>query len=124
MPIKYEIDKSKGVIFTTASGKLKDDDIIQLKLRLNHDPYYTPGMKELSDIRLVDQFEVTQAGVMEFVTIDEVYAEKLKDYKLAIVVPHAEAQGLANIYQIMTKINKANVKAFRELEEAKKWLGI
>ena len=122
MPISYHIDEGKGLVVTTATGTLTDSDILQLKARLVADPRWKPGMRELSDVRLIDRLEVTTEGVRQMMMRDRLDAAALASYRLAIVVAHELAYGMARMYQILTEQSIPNVRVFRDLEEAKSWL--
>jgi hypothetical protein len=76
MAIRYEIDAPRGIVLTTADGILTDDELLDHKRRLVEDPRFTPGMKELSDVRGVDQLEVTPEGIGRMVALDELHATR------------------------------------------------
>lgn len=122
MPISYRIDLEHYLILTTASGTLTDDDIVQHKARLVRDPDFKPGMKELSDIRGVDQLDVTPAGIMEMVNQDAKDSTTVGSHQLALVVSKEVAFGMARMYQSMTKPNIETVGVFRDIDEARVWL--
>jgi hypothetical protein len=122
MPISYRIDEPRGLILTTASGVLTDSDILQLKASLLADPRWKPGMRELSDVRMIDRLEVTAAGVAQMMLRDAADAAALASYRLAIVVAHDLAYGMARMYQMLTEQSVPNVRVFRDMEEAKSWL--
>ena len=124
MPIKYTINHSERVIYTTAYGKLTDDDLENFKLDLQNDPDFNPDYKELSDLRPVEQFEITPAGVEKFVSIDTANADINKKHIIAIIAPRDSEYGMARMYQMMTEINNPNIHVFRDFDEARQWLGI
>ncbi len=123
MPIKYTIDRIHRVVYTEASGILTEEELIQHKHDLVNHPDFMPGMVELSDAREVREIAISPAGLQRFTAIDASYADLLKDYKLAIVVTADLAFGMARMYEMMTSGNIPNVHIFRDMEEAKKWLG-
>lgn len=122
MPISYRIDVEHCLILTTASGTLTDDDIVQHKARIVQDPDFRPGMKELSDIRGVDQLNVTPAGIMEMVNQDAKDSTTVGSHQLALVVSKEVAFGMARMYQSLTKPNIETVGVFRDIDEARVWL--
>jgi hypothetical protein len=123
MPISYWIDSNVGIVFTTATGVLTDEELLAHKRKLTADPGFKRGMVEVSDVREVTQLDVTPEGVRSFVHQDQLDAERLRDYKLAIVVSRDVVFGMARMYQTLTEENVPNVGVFRNLEEAKVWLG-
>ncbi len=123
MPITYSIDPKLGVIFTTAWDVLTVEELFEHKRKLAADPDFKPGMVELSDVRQITELDVTPEGIGRFVAQDTISAEKLRDYKLAIIVSQEVVFGMARMYEMMTEQNVSNVAVFRDLEEAKTWLG-
>ncbi len=123
MPITYSIDRERNVVFTTIRGVLTDDELLDHKKRLTSDPNFKSGMVELSDAREVGELAVTAEGVGRFVTQDSKDSELLKGYKLAIVASEDVVYGMARMYQTLTEKNVPAVRIFRDLDEAKAWLG-
>ncbi|MHB1381937.1 MAG: hypothetical protein ACYCXJ_06915 [Thermoleophilia bacterium] len=124
MPISYEINNEEGVIYTTATGSLDDADIAGFKQALLSDRDYRPGMKELSDVRGVDDFRVTAAGIRSFAGMDGDSAELVKEHRLAIVATEDVIYGMARMYQAQTEKAKPNVQIFRDLQLAREGLGL
>ncbi len=124
MPISYSIDKNLGVVFTTATGRLTEEELLEDKRRLTSDPEFSPELVELSDIRAVTDLAITPEGVARMVMQDADDADKLSTYKLAIVVSEEVAFGLGRMYESMTHENMPNVRIFRDMDEARGWLGL
>lgn len=122
MPISYRIDVERNLVLTTASGTLTDDDIVQHKARLVRDPDFNSAMKELSDIRGIDQLDVTPGGVAAMVQQDIRDSAAVASHKLALVVSKEVAYGMARMYQTLTKSNIEAVGVFRDIDEARAWL--
>lgn len=121
MPIAYRIDESRGLVITTATGSLTDQDILGLKSRLAADPQWSPSMRELSDVRAIDRLDVTFSGVQKMVWRDE-NIPSIRKYRLAIIAPQDHVFGMARMYEMLTKRSVPNVMVFREPEEALAWL--
>ena len=124
MPISYAIDPRLGLVRTTATGVLTDEELLQHKRDLQGDPRFDASMKELSDIRGVERLDVTAEGVRRAVAMDQGQADALGDYKLALVVSADVVFGMARMYQMMTEENIEGVGVFRDIEEALEWLGV
>ena len=124
MPISFEIDPRLGLVRTTATGVLTDEELLQHKRDLQGDPRFDASMKELSDIRGVERLDVTAEGVRRAVAMDQGQADALGDYKLALVVSADVVFGMARMYQMMTEENIEGVGVFRDIEEALEWLGV
>ena len=124
MPIKYSIDEDLGVVFTTASEVLTEDELLEHKRKLVADPNFKPGFVELSDVRFISDLVISPSGLDMFVAQDVSDAERLKGFKLAIVVSGALEFGMGSMYEMMSRENNANVRIFRDLGQAKEWLQI
>ncbi len=122
MPISYRIDKQRRLVLTTATGVLTDEELPDHKRALIVDPEFEPGMRELSDTRTIERLSVTPAGVRKMVALDQDHADRLGDYRLAIVALADASFGTARMYQMLTEANVQNIGVFRQMEEAEKWL--
>ena len=124
MPIEYAIDEDLGVVFATASGVLTEDELLEHKRKVISDPNFKPGFVELSDVRSVSDLAISASGLERFVAQDDSDAERLRDYKLAIVVSGALEFGMGAMYEMMSRANNRDVRIFRDLGLAKEWLQI
>lgn len=124
MPITYRIDTARGLVLTTATGVLTDDELLEHKRALAADPAFAPGMRQLSDVRAVEQLAVTSEGVRLMVALDRDQADQLGDYRLAIVTGADVVFGTARMYQTMTDDQLNHVQIFRDMDDARAWLGL
>jgi hypothetical protein len=124
MAITYAIDSGLGVVFTKATGVLTDDELVAHKQDLLRDPAFKPGMVELSDVRGVERLEVTPEGIRRFVAQDKASADQLRGFKLAIVASKDVVYGMARMYELRTDGDPLLVNVFRDMEEARTWLGL
>lgn len=124
MPITYRIDPDQGLILTTATGVLTDDELLDHKRALAADPDFSPGMRQLSDVRGVERLDVTPQGVRLMVALDRHQADQLGAWKLAIVTTADFVFGTARMYQTMTDEELKHVQVFRDMAEARSWLGL
>lgn len=122
MPITYQIDAARGLVLTTATGDLTDADVLGLKARLLADPGWSPGMRELADVRTISRLEVTAEGVRRMAGHDSAVGPAMRAYRLAIVVPRDEVFGVARMYQMLTESAVPHVGVFRDLAKAEEWL--
>jgi hypothetical protein len=124
MPINYSIDTDKGVVYTTASDVLTEDELFEHKRKLVSDPEFKPGFVELSDVRFITELRVSADDIQRFVMQDRSEAEQLQDFKLAIIVSGSTEFGLGIMYETMSSESSANVRIFRDMGQAREWLGI
>lgn len=124
MPIKYSIDENLGVVFTTASEVLTEAELLEHKRKVISDPKFRPGFVELSDARSISDLAISASGLERFVAQDESDSERLKGYKLAIVVSGALEFGMGVMYEVMSRQNNKDVRIFRDMGLARDWLQI
>lgn len=124
MPLTYRILPQHDLVWTTATGVLTDDDILDHKRRLLADPARRPNMRELSDIRRITELAVTPAGVQRMAAMDSNDAAELGDHRLALVAGEDVVVGMARMYAAFTEQHVPHVGVFRSLEEALQWLGL
>ena len=80
MPMEYSIDEDLGVVFTTASDVLAEEELLEHKRRVLTDPKFKPGFDELSDVRFIADLAISAAGLERFVAADDSASERLEGY--------------------------------------------
>ena len=123
MPISYRIDSDLGVVLTTATGALTDDELLAHKKKLARDPAFTPGMAELADMRGVERIDVTAEGVRTLIAQDQA-AGVQGSLRLAIVASQDELFGMARMYQMLGEDGFVRVHVCRDADDARAWLGL
>ena len=124
MPITYRIDKNLGVVFSAATGILTDTSLLRHKDRVVNDPDFSEGFVELADMRAMERFVLVPESIESFAAKDKALSDRLKDYRLAIVVTGEYLYGVALQYRALTKPTVPGVEVFREMEKARAWLGL
>jgi len=123
MAITYEIDEERSIVMTTVTGRLTDAELMAHKEALLADPRFSAGMKELSDIRGIEDLDVTPQGIMAAASFDSQNNAELATHRLGLLVPTDLVFGMARMYEMRTEGNTGGVKVFRNEEEAMLWLG-
>lgn len=124
MPITYRIDKELGVVFSTATGILTDSGLLRHKDRVVNDPDFCDGLVELADMRSMERFVLAPESIESFAAKDLVLSDRLKNYRLAIVVKGEYLFGMALQYKALTEPTVPGVEVFRDMEKARAWLGL
>ena len=122
MPASYRIDKSLGMVFTTAEGVLTGQEILTHDGKLGEDPGSDPSYDQLIDLRDVIEFAVSVTE-MRAISTDHLFNEKSRR---AIVAEKDEIFGMSRMYQILREAHEKpdEVRVFRAMEEARRWLGL
>ena len=121
MPTTYIIYADRGYVHTIYTGEVTIADMIGQFHRLNADPMFKRGMDTIVD------FSGTSTAMM----FDEAYAfsDHLRKVHLdrgpcrwALVVPENFQFGIANMFLAFFEGIAIDIKPFRSLEEARKWI--
>ena len=118
MPLKYEIDKQRGIVFTCASGGFTDTDALADQMRLKADPDFDPEYRQLLDFSDVNTFELTPAGVRSLASGDP-WGEGARR---AFVAPNDLAFGMLRMHQCYVEDRHQEIIVVRTMSEAINWL--
>ena len=121
MPLHYRIDQKREIVFITADGIITDADLLTHLDDIENDSDFHPSFNRLNDYRAVESLDVTGAGVRALASrVDASEAS----CRRAIVVSTELAYGMARMFQILTDDKPATIEVFKDMAEARKWLGL
>ena len=120
MPAEYELDLALGLVRTKEWGVLTEDDLRELYERIRSDPAFDPSFRQLCDLREVTKITTT-AEALRFLAQSRVFSP---GSRRAFVVGRAVDLGLARMFQAYSEVAGQTVEVFREMDEAKVWLGL
>jgi hypothetical protein len=120
MPASYRIDKSLGLVLSTAQGVLTGQDILTHRRRLREDPDIDPNYNQLIDLRDVIDFSVSTAE-MRMIATDYIFGE---NSHRAIVAEKAHNFGMARMYVLFSEALPDQMMVYRDMAEARRWLGL
>ena len=118
MPITYEIDPARGVVFTTFQGVVTKEDALALFESLRGDPAFQPGFKQLVDTRGTTRHDMTAAD-MRMVALCSAFDEKACR---AIVAAQDIIFGMYRMYETIRDGKSGQVRVYRNMEDALHWL--
>lgn len=125
MAIKYQIDQQMGVIYIDLAGNVYDDEFSTALNQALHDPEYQIGLSSLIDFRNVERFGVSTNTIRDAVTTVAKTMNGFRyPWKTAIVAPMDLVYGLSRMYQILREGSMEEIGVFRDLQDARQWLGI
>jgi len=118
--VRYRIDTALGVVFNTYWGVVTDEDLLNHQRELLADATFRAELNQLSNYLDVTGMEVSSALIR---TLAESRAF-LPGVRRAIVVDNALGYGLSRMYQALHEEAGEDVQVFRDLEAARRWLGL
>lgn len=126
MPITYEIDKKQGVVRMRGWGLVTNEDLVSSITRLRSDPDLAYGMPTLSDIRDVEDLQISFQGHGAAVRISEETNEQRGPAKAAIVVRNDAQRREAEILRTVFSHYNASptFEIFQDLDAARAYLGL
>ena len=123
MPVNYVLYPDRPLIVTTGSGVVTDEELLAHWHNGYTDEWISWGTSEVLDLRAVEPFEATPAGLRELVDLDANYAKQQSaPFKFAIVAPSEYIFGLMRMYQAYSDLNPNFVRVFRDLSGVEEWL--
>ena len=124
MPIEHRYDPQLRTLFLDFSGEVSELELLDVARKLSSDPSIPPGHRELVDLSGVLVTDVTSLALRR---VAQIYAEADKrpeDSRVAIVAPADLFYGLSRMYEAFREPSPLEIQVFRELREARAWLGL
>jgi hypothetical protein len=120
VPASYRIDQEHGLIFSTATGVLTDEDLFSHQRRLRSDPAFDGNFNQLWDLREVSDVKVSSSTVRELAEARS-YEPGARG---ALLAPRNVTYGLARMFQMLHDKAPEQTRVFRTLKEAEEWLAM
>ncbi len=120
MPASYTIDLEQQAIFSQASGRLTDSDLIEHQRKVLVDPEFDPHLRQLWDLREVTAADVSSETLRELARATSYAPDTMR----ALVAPGDVVYGLARMFQTLHEHAGEDLRVFRSIEDAKQWLGL
>jgi hypothetical protein len=124
MPVTYRLDTSAEVVLATAHGIVTDDEFLAYATRMVNDPLIDPAVDQLLDLRDVDDAAVMTDTIRRVAEIFRGFDPIPARSKLAIVASKDLLFGMARMYEVYRDRDEASIRVFRDIDEARRWLGL
>lgn len=120
MPINFVVDTQRALVLSTAWGEISAHELLQNERSLGQAAGFSPGMRQLGDFRAVTVPRVSWKDMRELAF----HSPFAPSARRAFVVGSEEMYGLARMYQMAADRDDENMQVFRDLAQARRWLGI
>jgi hypothetical protein len=118
VPASYQIDKSRRLVISTASGFLTAADILAHQRKLLVDPSFDPDCSQIVDCCAVTGIDLSPDDVRT-VTAATIFSAHSRR---AIVVATDEQFGFARMFKMMREAQgEHGIRVFRDRAEALRW---
>jgi hypothetical protein len=124
MPITYRYDGSLNVLFVEMHGVITDEEILQYAKTATTDTEIPSLYHELIDLRGVEVPEASTDTLRRVATTFQEAERGPTGVKVAFVASSDAAFGMARMYQAFRADSKTELNVFREMGEARSWLGL
>ncbi len=120
MATTNQMDHENELIITTVTGLLDDEDLLAVDLLCRDNPEFKPEYDQLVDLRLAQVQAITRDGVQALANRPPLF---IRTSRRAIVVATDMGYGMARMFELMRDSRAGEIRIFREMTEAKAWLG-
>jgi hypothetical protein len=124
MPVEHRYDAALRTLFVTFTGEVSETELLDTARKLSADPSIPPGRRELVDLSRIENSDVTSAALRRVAHIYSETDKQPEDSQVAIVAPGDLYYGLSRMYEAFRRSSPVEIRVFRELAEARSWLGI
>jgi len=122
--IRFKLDEASRVRIAIFEGVVGDTELIAAYKKLMSEDDYDPTLNHLADLRAVEDFAVSTAGLRQLVeSFTNLNSLGLRT-KLAIVAARDDVFGMARMYQTLRSDAPQMLRVFRDITEAKNWLDL
>lgn len=123
MPADYEIRPGERLVLLRFHGHVTASDILDATSRLRADPAFEPGFATLVDCR--DQISALSREELDRLMAGVAARPPGPPRRVAVVVGSDVLYGVTRMFQILAEDRLPHtIEVFRELDEAKAWLGV
>jgi hypothetical protein len=120
MPGAYTINLALSLVLSRGWGVVTDRELLAHVRALTADPRFAPHFHQLAELRDVTDFEVTASTIREMAKLNRFGAGARR----ALVITSDEVFGMVRMYQLLTDESPDELKIFRKMDDALRWLWI
>jgi hypothetical protein len=123
MPIQYEVQEAHRLVLTRFRGRVTEAELRSYVNEVAQDKRIAPDFLKIVDMRDTDPIDM-ESDVMWTIARQMRRQHHIKVGKTAIVVNHDVHFGMGRMYQQASADWNPGVEVFREMEDARRWLGL
>jgi len=126
MVVKIRVDAAARVRYSVLEGIVDDEELVDAYAAVLADPDFDPTLNDLVDASGVRRVDVTPAGVRRLADLIRQIDRLALPTKVAVVAPDDVAYDAARMYESFRvgQHAPAEHRVFRDLAEARRWLGL
>ena len=124
MGIVFDIRESERLVHVSCTGDITLSEILAYEQEVIEAPGFDPSYDELIDLRGATKLDVSFEDVEGIVSYEKSHEKYVGARKCAFVAPRAFNFGIARMYELMEDDSPMETKVFRDIGEARSWLGL
>jgi hypothetical protein len=126
VPITITVNAAERLRYSVFSGDIGDRELIAAFRRSMESPDFDPTLNGLVDLRAVQRLDVTSSGIWELAQVLRVADRSRTARRVAIVAPSDFQFGMARMAATLLSTGglATEYHAFRDMTEAREWLGL
>jgi hypothetical protein len=125
VPVRDQFDADQNVLLVTIDGHVQDEDLLKYARIAAGNAAMPPDHDVLVDMRGTESLGDVQAQTLRQVANLFTRTDAAPEQsRVALVAPHDVGYGLSRMYQAFRSDSPIEVRVFREMREARAWLGL
>ena len=124
MAVVYQIIDRLKLVYARLIGTVDAEALIRHFKELSQDERYITPMKKLVDCRYCDDYRVSTAEEQKLASLKEVFADKFRNERCAIVAPSNLLYGSNRAFQEQSFDSVIETMVFKNFNDALAWLQI
>lgn len=120
LPATYEIDPQQRLVTSRLWGRVTDNEVFEHNQKLRTDPRFDPTYHQLTDLSGVTEIGVSTSTV-NATSLDQYFAPGTRR---AFVATTDAVFGMARMFAMRAESVGQTIQVFRDLTQAREWLGI
>ena len=121
MGIEFRIDSEEGIFYMVVDGDLDVDDFITGLTEIMTYEDFEKGMGAIFDL-MASTWESDPEDLRRISRFLIENSERIGPSRCALVVGSDRAYGMSRMFEVFSGETSVNVRVFRDLDEAKRWL--
>jgi hypothetical protein len=124
MSVHDFFDAERNLLIVTLDGPLQDEDLLKYARRVTESSDIPAGHDELIDLRTAEEPQVSSHTLRR---VADMFArtDRTPDRtRVALVAESDVAYGLSRMYQAFRSESPLDLRVFRQMAEARVWLGL
>jgi hypothetical protein len=121
MPWSFDIDVAHRILRVRLWGSLSSQDLLEGDTQLRTEADFRPDFDQIIDTRGADGTAVTADAIRGLTQRPAVFS---KESRRAVVADTDFGFGMARMFELLRGDEAGEIRVFRDLVEAERWLGL